>query len=92
MSPRRDAETPAARNDDADAGDDVIDVPVREGTIRLGQFLKLADLVEHGAMAKELIDAGEVSVDGEPELRRGAQLRPGQIVELDGVRARPVTS
>ncbi|MCW1250272.1 RNA-binding S4 domain-containing protein [Acaricomes phytoseiuli] len=57
-----------------------IDIPVRQGTIRLGQFLKLANLVEHGAQAKELIDAGEVQVDGIVETRRGAQLAPGSVV------------
>ena len=28
------------------------DVPIRDGSIRLGQFLKLANLVESGAEAK----------------------------------------
>jgi ribosome-associated protein len=52
-----------------------VDVPIREESIRLGQFLKLADLVEAGSDAKELISAGEVLVNGEPEIRRGRQLR-----------------
>lgn len=65
---------------------------MRGATIRLGQFLKLADLVEHGAMAKEVIEAGEVTVDGRPELRRGAQIGPGQVVAFGGVRARPVAA
>ena len=61
-----------------------VDVPIREESIRLGQFLKLADLVEVGSDAKELISAGEVLVNGEPETRRGRQLRVGDVVELDG--------
>jgi ribosome-associated protein len=65
-----------------------LDVPIREETIRLGQFLKLADLVEVGSDAKELISAGEVLVNGEPESRRGRQLRVGDVVELDGQSAR----
>jgi ribosome-associated protein len=64
-----------------------VDVPIREEFIRLGQFLKLADLVEVGSDAKELISAGEVLVNGEPETRRGRQLRVGDVVEFDG---RPV--
>jgi ribosome-associated protein len=65
-----------------------VDVPIREESIRLGQFLKLADLVEVGSDAKELISAGQVLVNGEPEARRGRQLRVGDVVELDGRSAR----
>jgi ribosome-associated protein len=64
-----------------------VDVPIRDESIRLGQFLKLADLVESGADAKELIADGEILVNGEPETRRGHQLRVGDIVEFAG---RPV--
>jgi ribosome-associated protein len=58
------------------------DVPIREGMIRLGQFLKLAGLVEHGGEAKELIAAGEVLVNDEVETRRGRQLHVGDVVRL----------
>jgi len=58
------------------------DVPIREEMIRLGQFLKLAGLVEHGGEAKEVIAAGEVSVGGEVETRRGRQLHVGDVVRL----------
>lgn len=50
------------------------------GTIRLGQFLKLAGLVEDGAMARELITDGDVTVNGEVDLRRGRQLADGDVV------------
>jgi ribosome-associated protein len=63
-------------------------VPIREESIRLGQFLKLADLAETGSDAKELILAGEVMVNGEPETRRGRQLRAGDVVESGGRPAR----
>src|SRR6201992_1162309 len=65
-----------------------VDVPIRDETIRLGQFLKLADLAETGSDAKELILAGEVLVNGEPETRRGRQLRVGDVAEFDGRPAR----
>lgn len=68
----------------------VDDVPVRDDVIRLGQFLKLANLVDSGADAKAIIAQGEVRVDGEVELRRGRQLRAGDIVEYAGRRARVV--
>ena len=57
-----------------------VDVPIRDTSIRLGQFLKLADLIESGADAKSVIADGLVSVNGDVELRRGRQLRPGDVV------------
>jgi ribosome-associated protein len=66
------------------------DVPIRAGTIRLGQFLKLANLVEHGGRAKEVIAAGEVRVNGEVETRRGRQLAVGDVVVLGEQAARAV--
>ncbi len=65
-----------------------VDVPIRDGSIRLGQFLKLANLVETGAEAKPVIAAGEVRVNGEVELRRGRQLQEGDVVELGPAAAR----
>ncbi len=58
------------------------EVEIRDESIRLGQFLKLANLVESGAEAKPLIAAGEVRVNGEVETRRGRQLHPGDIVAM----------
>lgn len=66
-------------------------VPIRDESIRLGQLLKLADVVGDGAMARMVIENGEVSVDGEIVMRRGTQVRPGQIVEYAGTRITPVT-
>ena len=45
--------------------------------IRLGQYLKFANLAETGGQARELIASGMVSVNGEVETRRGRQLHPG---------------
>jgi len=58
------------------------DVPIRDESIRLGQFLKLADLVENGAEVKPLMIQGVVSVNGEVETRRGRQLAKGDVVTL----------
>ena len=66
-------------------------VHIRDESIRLGQLLKLAGLVEDGAMAREVIAAGEVNVDGQVETRRGAQVRSGSIVELAGQQIEVVT-
>lgn len=58
------------------------DVTIRDESIRLGQFLKLADLAESGAEARDLVTEGEVSVNGEVDTRRGRQLVPGDVVEV----------
>ena len=65
-----------------------MDVPIRDESIRLGQFLKLANLVESGAEAKPVIADGLVSVNGEVETRRGRQLVKGDVVALGGQAAR----
>lgn len=52
------------------------------GTIRLGQFLKYANIAESGAHAKEILEKGLVAVDGQPEMRRGRQLHGGELVEI----------
>ncbi|MEU4314754.1 RNA-binding S4 domain-containing protein [Nocardia sp. NPDC024068] len=67
---------------------DPIDVPIDDDTIRLGQFLKLANLIESGSEAKTVISAGLVRVNDEVELRRGRQLHPGDVVGLAGHLAR----
>ncbi len=59
-------------------------VAVRDGGIRLGQFLKLAGVVETGGEAKLRIQEGEARVNGEVETRRGRQLVPGDLVEFAG--------
>ena len=58
------------------------EVPIRDDSIRLGQFLKLADLIDNGADAKPLMIQGLVSVNGEVETRRGRQLTKGDVVTL----------
>ena len=53
------------------------------GTIKLGQFLKLANLVEDGAQARVFIQSGDVTVNGEVETRRGSAVSPGDIVQIN---------
>ena len=61
-----------------------VEVYIKDESIRLGQLLKLAGLVEDGVVAREVIQGGQVTVDGEIDTRRGAQIRPGQLVALGG--------
>jgi ribosome-associated protein len=57
-------------------------VPITGETIRLGQLLKLADLVSSGGEARDLLEHENVRVNGEPESRRGRQLHPGDVVTV----------
>ena len=60
------------------------EIPIRGTTIRLGQLLKLADVVGGGGEVKAFLAETEVRVNGEPEARRGRQLHPGDVVEVGG--------
>ena len=62
---------------------DAVEVTIRDESIRLGQLLKLAGVVDDGATARELIERGLVTVNGEVETRRGRQVRAGDIVTLE---------
>lgn len=53
---------------------------VHDTGIRLGQLLKLAEMVETGSEAKTLLATGTVEVNGEQEVRRGRQLQDGDEV------------
>ena len=57
-------------------------VEIAGDVIRLGQLLKLAGAAAGGADAKALISSGQVTVNGEPELRRGRQLHHGDVVRV----------
>jgi len=60
------------------------EIAIREDVIRLGQLLKLAGVADSGAEAKELLAGSGVTVNGEPETRRGRQLRRGDVVVAGG--------
>ncbi len=66
------------------------DVGIGDESIKLGQFLKLANLIESGAEAKSVLASGLVRVNDAPETRRGRQLVAGDVVSLAGVSARVV--
>jgi ribosome-associated protein len=64
--------------------DPVHEITIRGETIRLGQLLKLAGIAGSGGDARAMLEAGGVSVNGEPEARRGRQMRVGDVVEAGG--------
>ncbi|HWD24849.1 MAG TPA: ACT domain-containing protein [Acidimicrobiales bacterium] len=75
---------PRASGPKGPATHDLPEVLIRDAEIRLGQFLKLAGLVDSGAAVKPLLAYGRVQVDGETETRRGRQLHVGDVVTVDG--------
>ena len=58
------------------------DFAIRGDMIRLGQLLKASGLAGTGADAKALLEDGAVTVNGEPESRRGRQLHRGDLVAV----------
>jgi ribosome-associated protein len=58
------------------------DVTIVGETIRLGQLLKLAGVVDAGGDAKALLAGDQVLVNGAVESRRGRQLRAGDHVRV----------
>ncbi len=64
------------------------EIPIREEVIRLGQLLKLSGLADSGTEARALLEEGAVTVNGKPELRRGRQLRRGDVVAVGDEAAR----
>jgi len=62
-----------------------IELRAGEDVIRLGQLLKLIDAVPSGAQVKDVLTSGDITVNGEPEERRGRQLRRGDVVGVEGL-------
>jgi ribosome-associated protein len=56
------------------------EIPIHGETIRLGQLLKLAGVVDSGSDVKALLAGEPVLVNSEPETRRGRQLHGGDDV------------
>jgi ribosome-associated protein len=57
-------------------------ITISEEPIRLGQFLKLANLAQDGLEAKMRIQNGEVWVNGVVEMKRGKKLTHGDQVMM----------
>lgn len=59
-------------------------IKIKDEFIKLGQALKLAGLVDSGVVAKIVIQDGEVSVNGEIDVRRGKKLYEGDVFSYQG--------
>jgi ribosome-associated protein len=64
------------------------EVEIKGEVIRLGQLLQVAGIVDSGGEAKALLGGGGVTVNGEPETRRGRQLRAGDVLAAAGQQVR----
>lgn len=62
----------------------VREIEITGDMVRLGQLLQLAGIADTGAHARALLDEYNIRVNGEPEDRRGRQLRKGDTVEALG--------
>ncbi|MDY4669065.1 MAG: RNA-binding S4 domain-containing protein [Oliverpabstia sp.] len=58
-------------------------IKIKDEFIKLGQAMKLANLVEDGVEAKFVIQDGLVTVNGEVDTRRGRKLYPGDVFAYD---------
>ena len=59
-------------------------LPITTEYIKLQDLMKFANLVSSGGEAKERIQGGEVTVNGEVCTMRGKKLRPGDVVAFAG--------
>lgn len=70
----------------------MLELQLRGDYIELDKLLKALGLVESGGRARVLIAAGEVTVDGQVELRKTAKMRAGQVVSFAGQQVRVVAA
>ncbi|MFE5470225.1 S4 domain-containing protein YaaA [Bacillus safensis] len=59
-------------------------ITIETEMITLGQFLKLAEVIQSGGMARWFLSEHEVFINQEPDNRRGRKLYPGDVVEIEG--------
>lgn len=60
-------------------------ITINTDTITLGQFLKLADIIQSGGMAKWFLSEHEVFINGEQDQRRGRKLQAEDKIEIPGI-------
>ncbi len=60
-----------------------IDITIKTPFIKLEQLMKLANLTDTGGFAKNLIQGGEVKVNGEVCTMRGKKIRNGDQVTVE---------
>jgi ribosome-associated protein len=61
------------------------EIKVETEYIALGQFLKLADIIQTGGMAKWFLSENKIFINGEQDQRRGRKLYSGDKVKIPGI-------
>lgn len=59
-------------------------VKIETDVITLGQFLKLADVIQTGGMAKWFLGEHDIFINGEKDQRRGRKLHHGDQIKIPG--------
>ena len=62
-----------------------VQIKITTEYITLGQFLKLADIIQSGGEAKAFLKSNSLIVNGEDENRRGKKLRDGDEISFEGI-------
>lgn len=68
----------------------ILDFELDRDYVELNQLLKLAGIADSGGQGKAIVASGAVRVDGEPELRKTAKIRAGQVVRIEDVEIRVI--
>lgn len=63
----------------------VTEIQIQTEYITLGQFLKLADIIQSGGMAKAFLGENDVFINEEFDVRRGRKLREGDIIDIPDI-------
>lgn len=67
-------------------------VEITSDEITLGQFLKFADFIGSGGEVKHFLQENKITVNGQPENRRGRKLRAGDVIDVKGFERVVITS
>ncbi|QQS98864.1 S4 domain-containing protein YaaA [Peribacillus psychrosaccharolyticus] len=63
----------------------ITEIQIQTEYITLGQFLKLADIIQSGGMAKAFLGENDVFINEEFDVRRGRKLREGDIIDIPDI-------
>ncbi|RDZ27746.1 RNA-binding S4 domain-containing protein [Lysobacter silvisoli] len=69
-----------------------IDFELDRDHVELNQLLKLAGLCGSGGQGKAIVASGEVTVDGQVELRKTCKIHAGQTVRWQGMEIRVIAA
>ena len=62
-----------------------LEFELRGEYVELCNLLKLAGIADSGGRGKQMVAEGSIQVDGQPEMRKTAKIRAGQVVRCGDV-------